>query len=272
MTPHAASDLNEHLGLRRQDGVAWITIDRPGRKNAFTPEMIARLTEIGEELSCDDESRVVVIGGVGSDFCSGADFGDIAESALQSGAERSRTFDEGLATRVQPLLRAFLALRQPIVASARGYAIGLGVQFLLFADLVVASQTLKIMVPQVRLGHVLDHGESFLLPRRIGPSKAMELALLGETMNAVDAERFGLVNFLVSDEELERKTDEAVAKLLRTSFASSWRSKALMRSAETNDLEAQLAAERRHVSACVGTEDFVEAIAAFREKREPHFK
>lgn len=263
--------MNEHLSLERSGEVAWITINRPERKNAFLSEMVTRLAQIGEEVSNDETCRVVVLRGVGGDFCSGSDVSGIAEGTQRNGPDRTKAADQGLATTIQPLLRTFLGMRQPIVVSARGYAIGLGVQFLLFADLVVASETLKVMVPQVRLGHALDHGESYLLPRRIGHAKAMELALLGEAMSGADAERFGLVNFLTRDEELEATTDTVVAKLLRVSPDALWRSKALVRESQTNDLEAQLAAERKHVSTCMGTEDFVEAIAAFREKREPQF-
>ena len=144
-------------------------------------------------------------------------------------------------------------------------------QFLLTADLVVASETLKISLPQVKLGHVFDHGESYLLPRLIGQRKAMELALLGDRMTAFDAERFGLVNFLVPDAELETRTDDIAAKLLAMAPLALLNSKALMRSSKTADMETQLSAERLFASRCAGTEDFAEAVAAFGEKRQPHF-
>ena len=263
--------MNKHLHLHQDNGVAWITMDRPERRNAFLHDMVGAMTDMAKALANDESCRIVVIRGTGKDFCSGSDTGTLDESAAQTSAERAQRFDQGMATHIQPLLRAFLTLRQPIVASARGNAIGLGGQFLLFADLVVGSETLKLILPQVKLGHVFDHGESYLLPRRIPPGKAMELALLGETMNSTEAERFGLVNFLVSDSDLETRTNDIVGKLSRLPPVALWRSKALMRSAETADFETQLKAERLHASACGGTEDFVEAIAAFSEKRPPRY-
>lgn len=261
----------DNLSLNLDQGLATIMIDRPERMNAFLPRMISEMTEMARDLAGDQECRVVSIRHTGKDLCAGADTDDIASAALRTPSEREATFYHGLATQIHPLLRAFRALPQPIVIGARGHAIGLGVQFLLFADLVVASETLKITLPQVQLGHVFDHGESYLLPRQIGQRKAMELALLGERMNAVDAERFGLVNFLVADADLDAKTVDVVARLLRLPPVALLASKALMRSSETAELEAQLSAERMHASRCAGTEDFVEAIAAFSEKRPPRY-
>ncbi|MEO8724296.1 MAG: enoyl-CoA hydratase/isomerase family protein, partial [Sphingobium sp.] len=207
--------MSNELHLENSDGLATITIDRPARMNAFTPEMIIEMAAIARALADDARCRVVAIRHVGKNLCTGGDIGDIADASVQPAATRKAAFYDGLATRAHPLMRAFRDLPQPIVIGARGHAIGLGAQFLLLADLVVASETLKISLPQVQLGHVLDHGESYLLPRQIGPRKAMELALLGDRMNAIDAERFGLINFLVPDADLDARTDELIARLLR---------------------------------------------------------
>jgi len=272
--PHPEQEVTGMSGtieLHVGQGLATITINRPERMNALTDGMIVELTDIARELAGHPECRVVALRHAGKDLCTGSDTGDLAETARQSSAERERAFYHGLATRIQPLLRAWLALPQAVVVGARGHAIGLGVQFLLTADLVVASETLKISLPQVRLGHVFDHGESYLLPRRIGQRKATQLALLGDRLSAVDGERFGLINFLVPDAELETRTNEVIARLLGTSPAALLNSKALMRSSETGDLETQLSTERLFASRCAATEDFVEAMAAFAEKRQPRF-
>lgn len=259
------------IELRVENGLASVTINRPERMNALTDGMIVDLTDIARDLAHDLACRVVAIRHTGKHLCTGSDTGDLAEMARQSSADRERAFYHGLATRIQPLLRAWLAVPQPVVVGARGHAIGLGVQFLLTADLVVASDSLKITLPQVQLGHVFDHGESYLLPRRIGQRKAIELALLGDRMTAFDAERFGLVNFLVPDSELERRTDEVIARLLGMPPLALLSSKALMRTSETADLDTQLSAERMFVSRCAAADDFVEAMAAFAEKRKPRF-
>jgi 2-(1,2-epoxy-1,2-dihydrophenyl)acetyl-CoA isomerase len=269
--PVASCDVSGDIGLRREDQVAWITIDRPRAKNALTGAMLSGLTDIVEQLSTDEQVRIVVLRGAGSDFCAGADMGDLASVLASAPHERKTAFEHGMRDGVQPLLRALLALKQPVLASARGHAIGIGVMFLLAADLVIASETTKITVPQVRLGHTIDHGESWLLPRRIGPSKASQLCLLGERMNADDAERFGLANWVTADSELEARTDEVVADLLEVAPIPLARTKALLAASPTASLEVQLQAEVASASACAATADFVEAITAQVERRPPRF-
>jgi 2-(1,2-epoxy-1,2-dihydrophenyl)acetyl-CoA isomerase len=253
------------------DRLATITIDNPGARNALTNPMLAELTQAVALLAFDTRVDVVVLRGEGSDFCSGADMGDLAEVLAAPGPERTTAFQEGMRTQIQPLTRALLALEQPVVASVRGHAIGIGVMFVLAADLVVASETARFTVPQVRLGHTMDHGESWLLPRRIGPAKALQLGLLGERMTASDAERFGLANWVTADAELEERTARVVQTLLAASRFAVRSTKSLLRGALGASLDEQLAAEVDHASTCAGTADFVEAISAQVERREPRF-
>ncbi len=103
------------------------------------------------------------------------------------------------------------AVPQPVVCSVRGYAVGAGMQMALMSDLVVAAESAKFVLPQVRLGHNVDHGESWALPRKVGMGRAMQLMALGETVSGRDAERFGLANWVVEEGALEQKTDEIVA-------------------------------------------------------------
>jgi 2-(1,2-epoxy-1,2-dihydrophenyl)acetyl-CoA isomerase len=257
--------------VEHADRVAWITLDRPAAKNALTSAMVSTLADAVDELSRDDAVEVVVLRGAGTDFCAGSDMGDIA-SALRAGpAERGASFERGIKGTIHPLTRALLDLPQPVVASARGHAIGIGVAFLLAADLVVASETARISMPQVRLGHTLDHGESYLLPRRIGPSKAMQLCLLGERMTGHSAERFGLANWLTADADLEARTDAVVADLLAVAPIPLARTKALLRASIDASITEQLQAEVDSARACAATEDFVEAVSAQIERRTPKY-
>jgi 2-(1,2-epoxy-1,2-dihydrophenyl)acetyl-CoA isomerase len=109
-----------------------------------------------------------------------------------------------------PLFLALHAVQQPVVCSVRGYAVGAGMQFALLSDLVVAAHSARFVLPQIRLGHSVDHGESWALPRRVGVGRAMQLMALGETVSGPDAERFGLANWGVPDEQLEEKTADIV--------------------------------------------------------------
>jgi 2-(1,2-epoxy-1,2-dihydrophenyl)acetyl-CoA isomerase len=240
-------------------------------KNAVTAEMMDDLLGMLSGLADDPKVRVVVLRGKGSDLCSGADVGAMAAMLRLSPEERTGRFHRTIDERIVPLLQAFRRLSQPIVASVRGYAIGIGVQFALLSDLIVASETAQFILPKIRLAHTLDHGESWLLPRRIGLSKATQLCLLGEAMNAVDAERFGLTNWTTTDEALEKETEKLVARLLRGAPDALRRSKALLGVSENNSLERQLEAERTHVGFGAASDNFIEALRAFNEKRAPSF-
>jgi 2-(1,2-epoxy-1,2-dihydrophenyl)acetyl-CoA isomerase len=263
--------MSGQVTVNRTDRVAWITLDRPASKNALTRSMLSTLAAAVDQLSGDDTVEVVVLRGTGTDFCAGSDMGDIAAVLGASPAERAASFEQAMQTTIHPLTRALLDLRQPLVASVRGHAIGIGAAFLLAADLVVASETARITVPQVRLGHTVDHGESYLLPRRIGPSKAMQLCLLGERMNGHDAERFGLANWVTDDADLEAKTDAVVGDLLAVAPIPLARTKALLRRSIDATLTEQLQAEVASASACAATDDFIEAISAQVEQRTPNY-
>ena len=162
-------------------------------------------------------------------------------------------------------------MRQPVIAAVRGHAIGIGLQLVLAADLVVASETARFSAPQVQLAHTLDHGESYSLPRKVGLSRAMQLALLGETWDAASAERFGLVNFVTEDNALEAKTDEIAKRFATGATLAIEGIKALLRTSADRTVEEQLAAEREQISVCSASEDFLEAMTAFGEKRKPRY-
>ena len=264
--------MSDDIQIECKEGAAWITFNRPATKNALTPEMMKDLLVLLNGLANDPAVRVVVLRGAGTDFCSGADVNGMANLLALPPEERAARFHRTVDERIVPLLHAFERLPQPIVCSIRGYAIGIGVQFALLADLTMASGTAQFVLPQVRLAHTLDHGESWYLHRRIGPAKAAQMCLLGDPLNAVDAERFGLVNWLVPDAELDEQTAKLVVRLLRTAPQSLWRTKELLKTSRTNGLEAQLAAERTHVAAGAASEDYLEAMKAFQEKRAPRFR
>ena len=171
-----------------------------------------------------------------------------------------------------PLFLAMGAVPQPVVCSVRGYAVGAGMQMALMSDLVVAAESAKFVLPQVRLGHNVDHGESWALPRKVGMGRAMQLMALGESVNGRDAERFGIANWVVDDGALEQKTEEIVSRLASSPTVAIREMKELLRGAAQRSLEEQLEAEARALGVCAATEDFAEAIGAFLAKRKPAFK
>lgn len=261
--------MSDGIRLDHDGRVAWVTIDRPEAKGALTEGMVRALHDIVRDLRSRAGVDVVVLRSEGSDFCAGADLDDLASVLGASADERRAAFDHVIATAIQPLLRDLLALPQPVVVSVRGWSIGIGVMFLLVADLVVASETTRISLPQPRLGHSLDHGESWLLPRWVGPARAMQICLSGSAVGAADLERFGLLNWVTPDADLESRTQGVIGGLLEVAPQSLWRTKSLLRSSLESSLDDQLRAEREHASAGAATDDFVEAITAQLERRRP---
>ena len=171
----------------------------------------------------------------------------------------------------QTLFRALANVQAPVITSLRGYAIGAGMQFVLSADLVVASETAKLAVPLTRLGHTTDHGESYYLPRKIGAARAMQVLLMGEFIAAAEAERFGLVNWVTADENLEARTAEVIATIGLGAPQAVLGMKALLRGSLDASLDEQYEAELAAVGDCAAREDFVEALTAATQKRKPVF-
>ena len=263
--------MSHEVLFERRDGVAWIAINRPALRNALTRGMCADLAAIISELRGDGTTRVVVLRGNGSDFTVGADLKDMSDLPSRSPTQRGEDVAAMAREIAWPIVRGLHELRQPIVASIRGHVIGVGVQFLLSADLSIASETARMLLPMARLGHSVDHGESYYLPRRIAMGRVMQMLLLGETWSAAEAERHGLVNWVVPDERLEERTDEVVQRIAAGAPVAAQEMKSLVRQSLDRTLDEQLAAEAKSLGTCAATADFGEAINAFLEKRNPKF-
>ena len=245
-------------------GVAKLTLNNPPL-NLVTLEMTERLIEALDELERDDAVRAVVITGAGEKaFCAGSDVGEFADV-------RDRVVEKKLAKENEAFGR-FEALSKPTIAALENLAYGGGCEISMACDLRIAGQGAKFALPEVRLGVVPGSGGLFRLPELVGPARAMELMYLGESIDAREAERLGLVNEVVADGEalsralniarsISRQPKGAVAAIkrgVRESLHSS-REDSVRLTLELSD----------HV---FRTEDCAEGIRAFFEKREPRFE
>jgi 2-(1,2-epoxy-1,2-dihydrophenyl)acetyl-CoA isomerase len=262
----------QDIVIHQESGITSITLNRPQVKNALTFAMCRELIALFRGLREDAATRVVLLRGSGSDFSSGADLNDV--STILDGEPKARS--EAAMHQVHelslPLFLAMGAVPQPVVSSVRGYAVGAGMQMALMSDMVIAAESAKFVLPQVRLGHNVDHGESWALPRKVGMGRAMQLMALGDSVNGRDAERFGIANWVVDDGALEQKTEEVVNRLASSPTVAIREMKKLLRDAPQRSLQEQLEAEARALGVCAATEDFAEAIGAFLAKRKPTFK
>jgi 2-(1,2-epoxy-1,2-dihydrophenyl)acetyl-CoA isomerase len=258
--------------VHQDSGVISITLNRPQVKNALTFAMCHELIAVFQGLRDDVATRVVLLRGSGTDFSSGADLNDVATILDADAKARGEAAMCQVRELSLPLFLAMDAVPQPVVCSVRGYAVGAGMQMALMSDLVVAAESAKFVLPQVRLGHNVDHGESWALPRKVGMGRAMQLMALGENVAGRDAERFGIANWVVEDGALEEKTQEIVGRLASGAPVAIREMKRLLRGVSGRSLEEQLEAEARALGICAATDDFAEAIGAFMAKRKPEFK
>jgi len=261
------SDLQVHHAA----GIATVTFNRPAVKNALTFGMCRELIAVLERLRSDASTRVLLLRGAGSDFSSGADLKEVSTIVAPDPLARSAAATAQVRELSMPLFQALETVPQPVVCSVRGYAVGAGMQLALLSDLVIAAQSARFVLPQVRLGHSVDHGESWTLPRRVGLGRALQLVLLGEPVNGADAERFGIANWVVPDEELEAKTGDIVERLAKGPTVAIREMKALLRNGAQRPFAEQFQAEADSLGVCAASADFAEAISAFLAKRQPSF-
>lgn len=252
----------ETISVDRAGAVLTVTLSRPERKNALSPEMAAELIELFGAVAFDAEVRVVVVTGAGDAFCSGADLGSVGTD--DHGLVRMRSIH-----RVAQLLHE---LPQPTIARINGVAAGAGLNIALGCDLTVASTDARFSVIFARRGLSTDFGGAWLLPRLIGLHRAKELALLAEVLPASEAERLGLVNRVVPPEELDGIVGEWADRLASGPPIALTQTKRMLNRAMEASWEAMLEAEGTAQTVNFGTQDTAEAMRAFFEKRDPTFQ
>ena len=255
---------------RMEEGVCWITLNRPEALNAVTAEMRETLIGLLESASADPEVRAVVLTGAGRGFCAGADLR--AGAGAGAGAERvagdvARMLRRG----VQRMVAAVLDCEKPVLAAVNGATAGVGVPLALACDLVLMADTAALVPAFVRRGLVPDGGAAYLLPRLVGPQRAKELLFLGDSLPAPEAERLGLANRVVPAAELEKTAREWAARLASGPTRSIALTKQLLNAALESDRASAFAAEATAQEANMTTADAAEGLRAFAERRPPHF-
>lgn len=253
--------------VRREGGVAVITLHRPDVFNAFTVEMIRELRAHLEGLSEDASVGALVLTGAGRAFCAG---GDVAE--MLANVERAKAHFLDLTKEHHAVVRILVAGPKPVVCAINGVAAGGGFGLALCGDLRIASEEARFKPAYFKLGVAPDGGSTYLLPRLVGFTKAQELLFHDRVVRADEALALGLVHEVVPRERLvERAMEEAQALARGPPFALA-AAKYMMAVTTSNDLDTQLDVERKWNSESGATVDFAEGARAFREKREPRFR
>jgi len=246
------------------DAIATIILDRPDALNALTIPMKTELLAAFGAVARDRAVRAVVLTGAGRAFCAGQDLKERLEPDAAPLAVEVRE-------RYNPIITAMWRLDQPIVGAINGVAAGAGASLAFACDIRVAAERASFVLAFGRIGLVPDSGATWFLPRLVGPAKAAELALLGESLSAMDAERFGLVARVVPAETLAETAREVAARLAGLAPLALAQTKRALQRSWSVDLEVALEDEAYRQGVVGATADHAEGLRAFLEKRPPRF-
>ncbi len=263
------SSYNTMLIEHPQPGVVLARMNRPDRLNAITFEMFDEFIELQQEVDADPDARVLVITGVGRAFSAGLDLDEAATLPGMTPIEMLKGQEVWAKS-----VAGFRLMRKPVIAAVNGAAAGAGMGIALAADIRLASTTAKFNAAFIRIGLTGgDVGTSWLLPRLVGLGRAYEILLTGRFVEAEEALRIGMVTEVTEPDELLARALAVAATICGNSPIGIELTKQVVQlNVDANSLEAAIALENRNQVLSVQTEDMVEALAAFREKRAPNFR
>lgn len=256
------------LAVTVQDGIALVKFNRPDKLNALTFDTYRDIPEVARDLDKDPRVRAVVLTGEGRGFCSGGDVDDIIGELLKMDTARLLEFTHmtGEAT------KAILRLGKPVVAGVNGVAAGAGAVLAIACDVRVAAESARLAFLFVKVGLAgADMGAAYLLPRLVGMGRAIELLHTGDPVSARDAERIGLVNRVVPNDQVVEASLTFAKKLAQAPPLAFAITKRALHMESTMDLDTAMEYEAQVQALCMMTGDFREGYNAFREKRPSQF-
>ena len=257
--------LMEHIKYREDNGIGWITISRPEVLNALNQDVLHELIRLLTKLQNHNPLRVLVITGEGmKSFVAGADIAAMKEMSPTEAFEFA-----GLGQCAFSTIDDF---PRPVIAAVNGFALGGGLELALACDFIVASENAQFGQPEVKLGIIPGFGGTQRLMRQIGMRPAKELIFTGKMINAHEALRIGLVNYLVPQDSLISEVTKIASEMATKGPYAITMAKQAMNSGFDADLPAALHIERQAFAMTFDTEDQKEGCAAFLEKRKPNFK
>lgn len=257
----------EHILTAEAEGILTITLNRPEKLNSFIGHMRRDLAEALEHAGSDRTIRVVIITGAGRAFCAGGDVGFMAElMERRDNEEFARILGAG-----RRVITAIRDMTKPVVAAVNGPASGAGCNLAFACDLRIASTAATFSQSFLKVGLHPDWGGTYFLPRLVTPNIACELFFLGQALDAAEALRLGIVNQVVSPEELATATQELAERLRAAPPIAVAAAKQAIYMSEKADLDEMLRYETEAQLRCFESEDGHEGVRAFLEKRDPKF-
>jgi 2-(1,2-epoxy-1,2-dihydrophenyl)acetyl-CoA isomerase len=271
---HRADTKEDEMELKTviykvEDGVAWIILNRPERRNAINLQICIDMRRAALTAERDDAARAVVVTGAGTHFCAGADLspntsGEPDIPVYQMFKETNLYFHSAIATLIN--------MRKPVIAAMNGSAAGAGTSLAFACDLMYAKESVKMNWAFTQRGLTPDGASSQNLARKVGIHRAMEIAFTGKVLTAREAREWGILNEVFTDGAFESSIREIAAKIASGPTWSYGTTKLLIRQGFFNQPETQMEIENNCISEAATKEDFTEGVLSFLEKRAPKFK
>lgn len=259
----------ETVSAEVSDGVLTLRLNDPRRRNALDDVGMRAVIDALELAQSDEAVRAVLLCGAGDDFCSGFDI--VRRNADREGRPRPGAIQRRLPAQAHRLIPQLAALQAPVVCAVTGYAVGIGMQFALASDFVIADDTATFWQPFLARGMTPDSGATWLTTRAVGPLRARRLLLLGERLDAATARDWGIVYEVVPRGEVESAALALARRLADGPTVALGLTRALINEAADRTLRDQLAAEAYALEISSRAQDFREGLTAFVEKRPPSF-
>lgn len=251
--------------LSKENGVGYITFNRPDKYNSFNREMAMAFQSHLDDCAIDEAVRCIYITGSGKGFCAGQ---DLAETPDPNNVD----FQKIVSEHYNPVVHRLRSIEKPIIAAVNGVAAGAGANIALACDIVVASQNASFIQAFSKIGLIPDSAGTFFLPRYVGMQRAAALMMLGDKVSADEAVSMGMIYKAFADDTFEAESKKMAQYLATMPTKGIGLTKRLLNESYNNNLQQQLELEMQVQVEAGNTHDFVEGVNAFLEKRKPVFK
>ena len=265
----AISSPDALVQVTQRGAVRTLVLNRPAALNSFTQDMHAELRAALDGAAADPAVRAVLITGAGRGFCAGQDLND---PGMAAGTDGKPDIAAVIENNYRPLALRIQAMPVPVVCAVNGVAAGAGANFAFCCDVVLAARSASFIQAFARIGLIPDCGGTWLLPRLVGRSRALALALTGDKLSAADAERFGLIWQVVDDADLQSQALALADKLAAMPSRALVATRQALDASQSLSLADALSLEARVQGELGRADDFSEGVAAFQQKRAAVFK
>ena len=251
--------------LHKENGVGYITLNRPERYNSYNREMALALQGYLDDCDKDDSVRCIYITGAGKGFCSGQ---DLAEAMNPTPEEFKRMVEEHYNATILRIRN----IEKPVIAAVNGVAAGAGANIALACDIVLAAESATFIQAFSKIGLIPDSGGTFFLPRLVGMQRAAALMMTAEKVSGADAVAMGMIYKSYKDDVFESESKQMAMMLAQMPTKGIGLTKRLLNRSFSNDLQEQLNMEKEVQAEAGSTGDFMEGVMSFLEKRKPVFR